>query len=399
MEKGDLDCVVVAMARTAFGKFGGALKGTPTARLGAVAIDAAIGRAGVEPAAITALYAGVAMIGAGVLTPARCMVLQSLLLETTPSMAVDRACCSGLTAIGLALRELKDADGGLLLAGGAENLSATPRLLPRETTSRPGVVPMVDPLALRAPFLDKAIAYYTGEEALAVGVDRHQQDAWALQSHQRYFEARARKVFAAEIVPLDGLSTDEGPRADCTIETLSSLKTVYDSPTVTAGNAPGLNDGAAFVVLATRATAKRRGLPIIARLRGYAQVAGGPTSGTSTPALAIAATLERTGVHLDDIDRIEINEAFAATPLVSTLRLAGGDRSRAEALRQRTNVNGGAVAIGHPLGASGARLVMTLASALRHRGGGRGVAAICGGYGQGDAILVEVDDEPERSLP
>ena len=390
-EMRERDIVIVASARTAFGRFGGALKALPTSALGVAAIDAVMARAGVAPTAITGLYAGVAMIGAGVLTPARCMVLQSSLPETTPSMAVDRACCSGLTAIGLAVRELTEAGEGLIIAGGAENLSATPRLVPRETGARPGAVAVTDPLALRAPFLDKAIARYTGEEAMAVGIDRAEQDAWAVQSHQRYFDARARGVFDSEIAPLPALAADEGPRADCTIEKLSALSTVYDSPTVTAGNAPGLNDGAAFVMLATRATAQRLGLPVLARLSAYAQVASGPTTGTSTPATAIAAALKRAGRPLDGLDLIEINEAFAATPLVSTLKLADGDKTRANALRQRTNVNGGAVAIGHPLGASGARLVMTLANALGRRGGGRGVAAICGGYGQGDAILVEVD--------
>lgn len=389
--KADADCVVVAMARTPFGRFGGALAPLTTAELGAAAIDAVIARAGVPPAAVSSLYAGVAMIGAGMLTPARCMVLQSSLPETTPSMAIDRACCSGLTAIGLAARELAETGDGLIVAGGAENLSATPRLMPRETAARPGALAVIDPLALRAPFLDKAIARYSGEEAIAAGIDRQRQDAWAVQSHQRYFQARANDVFATEIAPLAALATDEGPRADCTIEKLASLRTVYDSPTVTAGNAPGLNDGAAFVMLATRATAQRLGLPVLARLLAYAQVAGGPTSGTSTPATAIAASLARAHRTLEGIDLIEINEAFAATPLVSTLKLADGDERRAGLLRQRTNINGGAVAIGHPLGASGARLVMTLATALRRRGGGRGVAAICGGYGQGDAIIVEVD--------
>lgn len=386
----DRDIVVVAMARTPFGRFGGALKGMPTAELGARTIDAVIDRAGVSPSSITGLYAGVAMVGAGVLTPARCMVLQSALAETTPSMAVDRACCSGLTAIGLAARELAEVGDGFIIAGGAENLSATPRLLPRETVARPGTVAVADPLALRAPFLDKAIARYTGEEAIALHIGRAEQDAWAVQSHARYFAAKAQDVFTAEISPLDALSADEGPRADCSLEKLAALTTVYDSPTVTAGNAPGLNDGAAFVMLATRATAKNLGLPILARISAYAQVASGPTTGTSTPATAIAATLKRAGRPLDGIDLIEINEAFAATPLVSTLKLAEGDEARADALRQRTNIHGGAVAIGHPLGASGARLVMTLANALARRGGGRGVAAICGGYGQGDAILVEV---------
>ncbi len=389
--KSDRDIVVVAMARTPFGRFGGALKGVPTARLGALAIDRLLELTGVLPDTIEGLYAGVAMIGAGVLTPARQMVLQSKLIGTTPSLAVDRACCSGMTAIGLAMREIASGEAGLLIAGGAENLSATPRLLARETGSRPGKLELEDPLTLRAPFLDGSIATYTGQEALRHGVDRQQQDAWAQQSHERYFSADASSYFAEERFAVDGLEQDEGPRRDSSLAKLSTLKTVYGSPTVTAGNAPGLNDGAAFVMLASRAYAVQHGLPVLARLSAYAQIAGGPTSGSSTPADAISAALGLRGLGLAALDLIEINEAYAATPLVSTLRLAGGDRRRAEALRQRTNVHGGAVAIGHPMGASGARLVMTLVNGLKHRGCGRGAAAICGGFGQGDAVLVEVD--------
>lgn len=385
------DCVVVAFARTPFGKFGGALKAIPTPRLGALAINEVVRRARLAPEQVESLHAGVAMIGAGALTPARQMLLQSSLSERTPSLTVDRACCSGMTAIGLAMRAIACSDAEIVIAGGAENLSATPRLLPREWGGRPGPMAVEDPLALRAPFIDGSIATYTGEEALRHGISRAEQDAWALQSHQRYFAAEESGAFASERFAAAGLEQDEGPRRDTSLEKLASLKTVYGSPTITAGNAPGLNDGAAFVMLATQGRAEREGLPILARLRAYSEVAGGKTSGTSTPAEAITVTLKRAGLGLDAIDLIEINEAYAATPLVSTLRLAEGDKARARALRERTNVNGGAVAIGHPMGASGARLVMTLASALRQRGGGRGVAAICGGFGQGDAILVEVD--------
>jgi acetyl-CoA C-acetyltransferase len=383
------DCVMVAMARTPFGRFGGALKALPAVHLGAMAIDAVLERAKVEPEAIQVLYAGVAMIGSGVLTPARQMVLQSRLTEATPSLSIDRACCSGLTAIGLAMREIAAGDADVLIAGGVESLSSTPRLLSRDPATRPGKLEIEDPLVLRAPFLDGSIATYTGHEALRHGVDRHQQDAWALQSHERYFAADKVGYFDAERFTLAELRHDEGPRRDTSLEQLAGLKTVYQSPTVTPGNAPGLNDGAAFVMLAARSTAEARGLPVLARLLAYSQMAGGPTSGTRTPAEAIAMTLQRAGRTIDELDLIEINEAYAATPLVSTLQLASGERALAERLRQRTNVHGGAVAIGHPLGASGARIVMTLVNGLRRRGGGRGVAAICGGFGQGDAVLVE----------
>lgn len=228
-----------------------------------------------------------------------------------------------------------------------------------------------------------------------MGVDRRAQDEWAVASHARYFAAEAEGYFEAERFPVDrdgsGLAADESPRSDASLEKIAKLKPVYGSPTVTPGNAPGLNDGAAFLVLASRAFAGTHGLPALARIADYVQVAGGPTSGSYTPAVAIRRLLDRSGVAETALDRIEINEAFAATPLVSTLVLAEGDTPRAQTLRARTNRAGGAVAIGHPLGASGARLAMTLVNGLRRTGGSLGAAAICGGYGQGDALLVAAE--------
>lgn len=314
---------------------------------------------------------------------------------TTASVTVDRACCSGLTAIGQGVREIAVGDAEILICGGAESLSNTPRLMPRIVRARPGNVALEDPLTLRAPFDDTAIAVYSGQEAMAQGVDRQMQDEWALGSHQRYFAAEAAGRFdferiAVEVAPSRWLDRDESPRADASLAALERLRPVYGGPTVTAGNAPGLNDGAAFVLLADAAAAGRRGLPTLARVIGYAQVAGARTSGTSTPAAAIRRLLDRHGLDVADLAAIEINEAYAATPLVSTARLAGGDARLLARLREITNQHGGAVAIGHPLGASGARIVMALINVLRSRGGGIGAAAICGGYGQGDAVLLEV---------
>jgi acetyl-CoA C-acetyltransferase len=247
--------------------------------------------------------------------------------------------------------------------------------------------------------VDRQIAVYTGDESLAHGVTREAQDAWALSSHRRYHEAEARGFFECERVAIQApaptgamlsIERDESPRNDTTMERLAALPTIYGSATITAGNAPGLNDGAALLLLADARRAMALGLAPLARIVSYAQVAAGRTSGVTTPALAIRAALDRCGLSLEAIDLFEINEAYAATPLVSTLIMADLDRKRAQSLLARTNVNGGAVAIGHPVGASGARLVMTLIAALRARGGGRGAAAICGGFGQGDAVIVEV---------
>lgn len=389
------DIVIAGGTRTPFGKFGGGLKGVSAPELGAFAINAALDRSGLAPEAVDAAYLGVGMIGAGMLTPVRQAVLRSRLGDATPSFGVDRACCSGMTALGLAFKDIRAGESSLVIAGGFESLSRTPQLFPRNHSGRVGGVAVDDPLMMRGEVVATSISGYTAQEALQHGVDRAMQDEWALQSHERYFAADAAGFFDAERVAFeDGplrIEKDEAPRADTSIEKLARLKTVYDSATVTAGNAPGLSDGAAAMVVAGGDAARARGLAVQATVLAYAQVCGGPTSGSHTPAVAIRAVLGKAGVRLDDVALIEINEAFAATPLVSTLKLADGDRAHAERLRTRTNVHGGAVAIGHPLGASGARLVMTLANGLEARGGGLGVAAICGGFGQGDAVLIRVD--------
>jgi acetyl-CoA C-acetyltransferase len=300
-----------------------------------------------------------------------------------------------MTAMGLAFKDIKYGDAEVVLCGGLESLSNTPFLWPRQRGARPGRVDVNDPLLLRAEFLDKAIACYTGEEAVKMGIDRLQQDEWAASSHNRFFTAENSGVFTFERFSVDGLSgpivCDESPRENASVEALGRLDTVYSSPTVTPGNAPGLNDGAAFVMLASGQFIESHGLTELAQVLDYVQVADAPTSGARIPADAIRALLSRSDLTLEQISLIEINEAFAATPLVSTLSLADGDLRKAAKLHQRTNVHGGAVAIGHPLGASGARISMSLVNGLRRDGGGLGIAAICGGYGQGDGLLIRVD--------
>jgi len=326
-------------------------------------------------------------------------VLFSKLPEETPSASIDRACCSGMTAIGVGMKDLKLGEARAIVCGGFESLSRTPVLWPRQR-AKIGDVAATDPLLMRGLMVDRPIPVYTGDEAVRQGVERAEQDAWALRSHERYFAADGEGYFEFERFGVDvkdakgrdvRMIADESPRADTSLEKLAALKPVYGGKTVTAGNAPGLNDGAAFIVATTRALAEEHGVEPLARLVDYTQVCGGPTSGSTTPAVAIRKVAERNGIDPQGWDLLEINEAYAATPLLSTLVLVGGDRTKAEKLRSRTNVHGGAVAIGHPLGASGARVVMTLINGLRRRGGGRGAAAICGGFGQGDALIVEVD--------
>jgi acetyl-CoA C-acetyltransferase len=392
----DNDVYIGAVARTPFGRFGGRLKDVAGPELGALTIDETISRSGIDGEAIDAVYAGVGMIASGVLTPARRAVLRSRKLkDTTPSLTVDRACCSGLTAISLGWKDLRLGLADAVLAGGFESLSQTPFLWPRQRGARPGAVDVADPLLLRAEFLDKAIAAYTGEEAIRLGISRREQDEWALASHEKYFKAKAQDYFAFECFPLTSndapFEADESPRSDTSLAKLSALKPVYGSPTVTPGNAPGLSDGAAFVLLLSGRFIRAHGITPLARVMDYAQVASGPTTGSYTPGIALAQLVKQSNVALDDVRQFEINEAFAATPLASTLHLCNGDRGKAEKLRERTNPHGGAVAIGHPLGASGARLTMTIANGLKRNGGGIGAAAICGGYGQGDALLLAVE--------
>jgi acetyl-CoA C-acetyltransferase len=392
----DSDVYVGAVARTPFGRFGGSLKDIAAAELGAQAIDETIKRSGIDPALIDAVYAGVGMIAGGALTPARQAVLRSRLLrQSIPSLTVDRACCSGMTAIGLGWKDIRLGLADAVLCGGFESLSQTPFLWPRQRGARPGSVDVADPLLLRAEFLDKAIATYTGEEALRLGITRQQQDEWALSSHEKYFKAKAEHYFAFECFAVAGngaaFEADESPRSDTSLAKLSQLQPIYGSPTVTAGNAPGLSDGAAFVLLLAGRFVRAHDIQPLAQILSYAQVASGPTTGSYTPGMAIAELMKRNGTTLDDVRQFEINEAFAATPLASTLHLAAGDRDEAARLRGRTNPHGGAVAIGHPMGASGARLAMTVTNGLRRIGGGIGAAAICGGYGQGDALLVAVE--------
>ena len=396
----DNDIVVVALARTPFGRFNGALKDIDAPALGALAINEVLARTKTAQSTVDVLYAGVGMIASAMLTPVRQAVLLSQLPETTPSATIDRACCSGMTAIGMAMKDIRCGEARSAICGGFESLSRTPVLWPRQRGRAIGDVAVTDPLLMRGSVVDRPISVYSGDEAVRHGIDRERQDEWALRSHERYFQAEATGYFNFERFALDvpqktggtvRFVADESPRSDTSFEKLAALKTVYGSKTITAGNAPGLNDGGAFLAITTRQVASEHGLEPLARLVDYVQVCGGPTSGTVTPATAIRQLATRNGMAAIDWELVEINEAYAATPLVSTHVMADGNESEAAKLRAKTNVHGGAVAIGHPLGASGARLVMTLINGLMARGGGRGVAAICGGFGQGDAVMVTVD--------
>jgi len=390
---------LVSYARTAFGKFGGALRDVPGVELAATAIGGALARAGLDPAEVDEVFGGCcAQAEAGVIAPviARRALLKAGLPATVPSLTLDRACCSSIAALQMADRAIRAGDIRVAVVFGVENLSRVPLVVsPRvRWGTRVGPVTLEDAL-YRMEYAEFApVSVDAGEVAVEFGIGREEQDAWALRSQRMYARALAEGIPAEEIVPvtLPGgkvFEADELPRPETTMEALEKLPTIYGSPTVTAGNAPGLDAGAAALVVMSAAEARRRGVRPLARLLSYAAVALAPRRMAEAPAEAAECALKRAGLPLASLDRVEINEAFAAVALVSTKRLSGADTTALAALRERTNADGGAIAIGHPVGASGARIVGTLAMALRRRGGGRGLAAICGGLAQGDAAVLE----------
>jgi acetyl-CoA C-acetyltransferase len=334
---------------------------------------------------------------------ARQSLLQAGLSQETNSCSLDKACVSATSAIIYALRGLKLGESKLSIAGGVQSFSQAPYILRNmRFDKRIGNHSLEDPL-FEAGYKDfNPVAVDAGDRAAANGITREMQDRWAVQSHERYGEALAANKFAEEIIPYrcpvkkgeeaKFLTYDEQYRKDISYEKVSKLPTIYGSKTVTAGNAPGLNDGSAAVMLTTRGYAGELGLgQPLCTIVDSVSLCARPDCIADVPGWAILRLLEKTRLSLDDIKLIEINEAFAVMPLLSLKHIAEGEDARLRKLYQITNVNGGAIAVGHANCATGARLVLTLAGELKRRGGGYGVAAICGGLGQGDAILIKVD--------
>lgn len=399
---------VISAVRTPFGKFGGTLRDLSLPRLGGLVVAEAVRRAEIDPADVEEVATGVNLPGAD-RSIARQVLIEARIPPDRVAYTVDRACCSSMAAISMASRSLRLGDTKIAVAGGTENMSRVPYFLSAQRWGHSlGDVVLKDQLVIADPMTGKPRAVQAGEEALEYGITREQQDAWALRSHQNYLKARDAGKFADEVmaiqVPRDEgepflFSEDESVRPDTTIERLAKLSTIYGSPTVTAGNAPGLSTGASAMVLMSPEEARRRGKEPLAVIVCGAMASGHPDRIASIPATAARLVLEKAGMTIDDMDLVEINEAFAAVPLVSTLIMAGSDPEKAEAIRARTNVNGGAIAIGHPTGATGARLVMTLIFELRRRreaAGDRrpyhGLATICGGIGEAEATIVRVED-------
>lgn len=395
------EMVVVSAVRTPFGKFGGLLRDFSAVDLGTMAVKSVMKKIELDPVVVEELYMGVAVLAGTASVAARQILFTTGLAPETPSLTIDRACCSSSTCVALAMRNILAGETDSAIAGGMEAMSQTP-LVARNVRwgVRLGGIMLEEPLFMRNPIVDIPIAVGVGDVSIEYGFGRDAQDEWALRSHQRYFEAYDAGKFADEISPVDvpqkkgpaiRMDKDESPRLDTSLQKLSSLSPVYGGKTVTAGNAPGLNDGATALLVMSREKQEELGLKPLATIVSYANMAGDPLSSPFMPALSTRKALNNAGLKIQDLKRIEINEAFAAVPLVSTKVLSDGDDKLLEHLRSITNVNGGAVAIGHPTGASGARLIMTLIYELRRIGGGYGSAAICGGYGQSDAVIVRVD--------
>jgi len=388
---------ILAGARTPFGRINGALASKSAVELGTVAANAAIGRAGIDRTDIGHVYFGhVLQAGAGQ-NPARQVGFGACLDRTVTADTINRVCGSGMRALALSDNAIRLGDHRAVLTGGMDSMSQTPYIL---RGARAGysygngtIEDLVQLDGLVCAQEHCLMGVHGSNVAAEEGVTREEQDAWALRSHQRAIAARDSGRLAREIVPVEiagrkGAVTvvehDEAPRADTSLEALAKLKPAFgDDNSVTAGNAPGLNDGAAALVVADEDWAREQGLPIAATILGTGQAAWDAPYLAYTPAMAIEQALKRAGLTAADLDLVEINEAFASVALISTRKL-GIDP-------EIVNVNGGAIALGHPLAASGARIVLTLIESLRERGGGIGAAALCSGGGQGDAVIVRVD--------
>jgi len=389
------DTVILSTARTPVGKMGGGLSSLDATDLGGLAIGAALDRAGLEPDEVQHVVMGqVLQAGQGQI-PSRQAQIKGGIPREVSSETINKVCASGIRAAGLLDSAIRAGDVEVAVAGGMESMSQAPYLLPQARFGyRIGDAKALDAMltdGLTNPFSGKHMAQEASEVAAELEMTRPDMDRWALRSHRLALEATDDGRLPEEIVPVTVSSkkgetvveVDEGPRRDTDLETLSRLPPIFtEDGTHTAGNSPGVNDGAGALVLASDEWAKRRGREPLARIVAQAQVADDFPYLARTPANAATRALERAGLSAEDIDLWEINEAFASVTL-NSMRMLGIDEAR-------VNVNGGALALGHPIGASGARILGTLVLELRRRGGGHGCAAICSGGGQGDAVILEV---------
>ena len=379
--------VIVSAVRTPFGKLGGALAGYEAPELGAIAIRAALDRAGIENEEVEYVIMGqVLQAGAGQ-APSRQASIGAGLPKEIGSDTVNKVCASSVRAVEIADQMIRSGDHSVVVAGGMESMSNAPYVLKKARFGyRLGDGVLIDAMTydgLTSTFDKRHMVEQASFVSRELGISREEQDAWAVRSHERAVHAIDNGLFDDEIVPVGDFAVDEGPRRDTSIEKLAKLKPVFDpTGTTTAGNAPGVNDGAGALVVTSEEFARRRGLEILATVVAQAYVADDFAYLARTPAAAGHRALTKAGKTIDDVERVELNEAFSSVVLNSS-KMLGVDP-------ERVNVNGGAVALGHPIGASGARILSTMIHDLRRNGGGLGLAAICSGGGQGDALLVEV---------
>ena len=387
--------VILGGARTPFGKLGGALASRTAVELGTIAARTALERAGVAPNDIQNTIFGHVLQGGAGQNPARQVALNAGIGVEIPAETINRVCGSGMRALTLAETMIRAGDYDVILAGGMESMSNAPYLLRKARAGyRMGDGILEDMMigdGLQCAVACVHMGIHGGNVAAEEGVGREEQDAWALRSHQRALAAQDAGLLAREIVPVEVtaksvttvVDQDEAPRRDTSQDALARLKPAFDPEgSVTAGNAPGVNDGAAALIVASRDWAESQSLSPRATILAHGEAAWDVPYLAYTPAMAAEKALTKAGMKASDVDLWEINEAFASVPIISGRRL-GIDMDR-------VNVNGGAVALGHPIGASGARIVIALIEELRRRGGGIGVAAICSGGGGGDAVVLDV---------
>jgi acetyl-CoA C-acetyltransferase len=386
--------VIVAGARTPFGKFGGAFKDVPAKSLGAHAIRAALDRAGVKGSDVDYVIMGqVLQAGAGQIT-ARQAAIEAGVPQEVPAITINKVCLSGINAIALADQLIRAGEVEVVVAGGMESMSEAPYLVPKARFgARMGNAELIDSMVhdgLWSTFTEQHMGEGSDEVNKELEISREEQDAWAARSHERAAKAWRDGTLKDEVITVAvpqrrgepvRVEKDEGVRTDATLDTLSKLPPAFHRDgTITAGNASQISDGAAAVVVMSKERAQKTGVEPLAEIVAHGMSADRFSWLHTVPALALSNALKKAGLEVGDLDLVEINEAFAAVAFNATRML--------ELDEENVNVNGGAVALGHPIGASGARLVLTVANELRRRGLRTGAAALCGGGGQGDALIV-----------
>jgi len=400
------DIVIVSAARTPFGRYGGSLRDYDYFELGAIPMREVIRKVNLDPGIVDEVFWGVGdtSVCKDVYTPvaARQTLLKAGLPPETPSISLDKACVSAMSAVKLGAMAIRLGEIEVALAGGATSFSQEPLIVRglRFSGFRLGDVKMEDPLYQLGYKDFNPVSVDTDNVASEYGISRLEQDEWALRSHKNYGKAWKEGKFKDEIIPLEIHNKDKEPflinideqyREDTTLEKLSKLKPIYGCKSITAGNAPGLNDGATAILIMKRSKAEALCLEPIATILAMTSIAIKPNRMPEGTAVAIQKVLDLANLKLDQIDFIEINEAFAAVPLVSIEMLSKGDKGLSKVIKEKTNINGSAIAIGHPNTASGARIIMNLAFELKRRKGGYALGAICGGLAQADACILKFE--------